>query len=62
MTSYDGSLPPGDGRWWYWNTGQQAWVLASNDEPDADDDPHAGCYQPHRGPAGNYHDCDGRPL
>jgi hypothetical protein len=26
------------------------------------DDPHADCIQPHRGPDGDYHDCDGRPL
>lgn len=61
MTGYSGSLPPDDGRWWYWHTTQQAWVLAADDGPDIDQDPHAGCYQPHTGPDG-YTDCDGRPL
>jgi hypothetical protein len=28
---------------------------------DPEEDPHAGCYQPHLGPDG-YQDCDGRPL
>lgn len=28
---------------------------------ESDGDPHAGCYQPHRGPDG-YVDCDGRPI
>ncbi len=33
-------------------------------EADDEDEPfdHGGCYQPHRGPDGDYYDCDGRPL
>lgn len=27
-----------------------------------DADPHAGCIEPHKGSAGEYVDCDGRPL
>lgn len=35
--------------------------LPPDEGPDTDDDPHAGCYQPHAGPDG-YTDCDGQPL
>lgn len=38
MSSYDGSLPPDDGRWWYWNTSQHAWALSAHQDPD--NDPH----------------------
>jgi hypothetical protein len=55
VTSYDGSMPPDDGRWYFWSG--TAWVVASYDS----DDPHAGCYMPHHGPNG-YQDCGGRPL
>ena len=60
MTGYDGSLPPDDGRWWYWNTARHAWALSVDGEPDGD--PHADCIQPHTGADGEHYDCDGRPL
>lgn len=33
-----------------------------SDDPDFDDPDHDDCWQPHTGPDGEYHDCDGRPL
>lgn len=32
------------------------------DDDTEDDDPHAGCYQPHGNTASGYYNCDGRPL
>jgi len=53
--TYDGSLPPADGREYYWNLRTEAWELASTE---AD---HSDCIHPHR-TADGYADCDGRPL
>ncbi|MGW6912532.1 hypothetical protein ACWGB8_01720 [Kitasatospora sp. NPDC054939] len=52
---YDGSLPPADGRDYYWSTHANQWELADT-EPD-----HSDCIHPHR-TADGYTDCDGRPL
>jgi hypothetical protein len=57
MSGYDGSLPPDEGGWYFWNTTTNAWTATTGD-----DDPHADCIQPHPGPDGEHHDCDGRPL
>lgn len=32
------------------------------DEDDEDDDPHAGCIEPHMRGDGELYDCDGRPV
>ncbi|WP_199881801.1 hypothetical protein [Streptomyces sp. CB03911] len=52
--TYDGSLPPADGREYYWSNHTNRWELAPVDA-------HADCIEPHR-TADGYANCDGRPL
>jgi hypothetical protein len=37
-------------------------VTSEDFTPDEQDDPHAGCYEPHLNAAGEYVDCNGNPY
>lgn len=50
-----GTLPPADGREYYWSNNTDTW------EPAQHEADHSDCTQPHR-TADGYTNCDGHPL